>query len=173
MYGLNFLLNIKRAYTLNLLFLSFILMLGIAYISPLYLAEPEKTGLDGSLLFGTYLLLLLNIYHKKPIDYFRPLNTFNKYLATALTMLIVFYSFILLNDIIKHRLLHPNNDSFRGKKIYTPMRVAVTHQKNNQHDNASFTFLDNEIERFATDITAKRSMNFEVGMSDDDYHRIS
>ena len=40
--------------------------------------------------------------------------------------------------------------------VYSPVRVSVTHLKNNQHDMASFAFLEREVERFAYDFSSKR-----------------
>ena len=42
MYGLNFLLHIKKTFTLNIIFLSFLIMLGVACTSPFLLAKPDQ-----------------------------------------------------------------------------------------------------------------------------------
>jgi len=77
MFGLNFLLRLRRTSTLNIIFITFIIFLGIVYILPLptfhvvdggalrdtltsrpVVAKPDKFLLDGLLLLGGYLLLL-------------------------------------------------------------------------------------------------------------------
>ena len=178
MYGLNFLLHIKKIFTLNIIFLSFLTMLGVAYISPLYLAKPDKIFLDAMFLVLGYLLVLSHAltYQNKKIQWlqflaflktwkinklFSPLTNPSNFRNTTGIVIIglTFSSFILLNSTTRDYLLAQNNPELKKSNIYIPERVSVTHLKSNQHDMASFVFLQKEIERFAYDFSNKRKKN--------------
>lgn len=178
MYGLNFLLHIKKIFTLNIIFLSFLAMLAVVCISPLYLAKPDQIFLDGVLFFLGYLLVLgyiLTSQNKKSQrlqflpsiktsqikKIFSPLmNASNLRNTIGILMLgLIFFSFINLNSIIKSFLLTQNNLGLKETNTYNPTRVSITQLKNNQHDMASFVFLEKEIERFAYDLSSKRKKN--------------
>ena len=183
MYGLNFLLRIKKIFTLNILFITFITMLGVAYISPLHLAQPDKILLDGMLLLLGYLLVrsyiltyqnknfpglqfLVSIKTLQLNRLFTPLMNVSNLRNTVSVLIIgvTFFSFVNLS-VFKRNLLTQNNPGLKKSNTYVPARVSVTQLKNNQHDMASFAFLENEIERFAFDFSNKRKKSLRRNVS--------
>ncbi len=162
MFGLNFLLNIKKVNTLNRLFLCFLILLGVGYMASSYSVpigsykEPSIVNplFDALLLLGLYLLLRIHIlsYRIQPAFSLRSFDILSKQnIISIFIITLTFISFLFLNDMIRYRLLHPNNYTLRYYKLYTPMRVAATHLKNHQHDDASITFLEKEIKQFLSD----------------------
>ena len=172
MYGLNFLLAIRRPHILNLIFISFILILLGVYVSPLYFAKPDKLLLDGLLLLGTYLLILSYIYscQKNNLKSFLINGLNNKNIIRLMIVGLTFYSYVFLHTRLTPLLIKSNN-SFLHKKwhIYTPSRVMLTQLINNKHDVASYNFFEKKVKRFAYDFSNKR---INGGVSDVDYHRV-
>ena len=148
MFGLRYLLGLKKNLHLNAVFFAYVLFLISIYFSPFFLRPPiEGLILDAEILIGLYLLLFFAISLR--------VSKVGRMLALPALSVLALFSFIYVDYLTEPFITSPKhyalNHTFKKGHVFTSFRTAFTLFKNTQHDEASLAFLDKKIERFAND----------------------
>ena len=148
MLGLDYMLKLKKIKIINIVFVLYILNLILVYFFPSTPKIPKLIYLDISILFAIYLLIYFSIKYNNP----RP-----QYLIKLMLIFVALLSFFTLDTRILKYVIQKNNHHLKSADIlYTSFRTAVTYLRNNQHDRASFEYLDRRLNKFKHDIDSRK-----------------
>ncbi|MBU0477567.1 YfhO family protein [bacterium] len=154
MIGLDYMLKLKRLKIVNIVFIVYILNLIFVYFLPSSPKHPEKIYLDICILTGIYLLIYSSIR-------FKDINL--QCLIKLMLISVALLSFFTIDARVTKLVIEKNNKQLKSKdNIYTSFRTAVTYLKNNQHDKASFKYLERKLNKFNQKVEATKKDKTEL-----------
>ena len=177
MCGLDNILGLRKMFNFNRTFFVYILTLLLVYftftLAParydhskrLIGILPDGILMDGVILLAIYFLIFL-LVKSHVLFKSKRLTTGFQYGISIMFTAVAFYSFLTINKICYQFVTETKNESlrkgFREDKVFTSLRTAVTQLRNNQHDRASFEYLDRRLNKFKDDIDSRKRR--EVGL---------
>ena len=179
-FGLSYVLNLKKWSYFNYIFLGYLSILTIAYFAMLKLAldprhpgplHPDNLLMEITVLFIIYTVVsfyLIAMGRKKkknsqkpntskaPLKKGRFLNGYiaDRHVPISLLLLTAcaFYSYSSICKNCEKFVATPNNSFFKTHDVYFSFRAQLSHFKNNTHDKASFDFLSRRVNKYIDDI---------------------
>jgi len=141
MFGLQYMLNMRHLKILNIIFSIYILNFVAVYLLPVTPKHPKLIYMDIFILSLLYILFYATIKNHGKDK--------RKYTVKVIMVIVALISFFSIDSRITKMVLQKNNPDFKSAdNIFTSFRTATVYLKNNQHDKASFNYLDQRINKF-------------------------
>lgn len=157
MCSLDYILRSRRLFHLNTVFLLYLLTLMLVYFafSPFTGSTPSPI-LGAGVLFATWFLLF---QARKSRGTFQNENKRCQSYHNALSVMLVvvaLFSFVAITQLgFKSITENPKKITGGREKIFTSFRSAISMLRNNPHDEASYNYLDQKLEKFLDAIEDK------------------
>lgn len=156
MCGLDYMLKLRRAFRLNVIFLVYLLTLLLVFLtlSPLRVpVTPDTPGKGAGILLAIWIALFLSRKTRSLLENRGfPGYQWVKNLSGLLLVAVALYSFITINKHCYQFIMEFKNLYLTKENIHTSFRTAVTELRNNPHDQASIEYLERRLDKFVDDI---------------------